>query len=178
MAKLDRIPATYDQIFKFKIPKCSEPKCERSDLLYQQMYQHEMVCTEDISKALDPIKLDYLPYIHSSGDKISLIDSDQLRRFHTSPVPIKETFTTNIKLGAGFKVCLLRHTNHIFIVGGEGTENKTHIFNPDTNLIEETSWDLKYSRTHHSLCSTDNVIVCTGSKIESAGNKVEVFKYV
>jgi hypothetical protein len=140
------------------------------------MYQHELVCTEDIDKALDPIKLEYLPYIHKSGDKISLIETDQLKRFHTSPVPVKESFTTNIKLGVGFKVCLLRHTNHIMIVGGEGSETKTHIFNPETNLIEETSWDLKYPRTNHSLCSADNTIVCTGGKIETSGAKVEVFK--
>ena len=75
MVKLDRITGTFDQIFKFKIPKCSEANCEKSNLYYRQMHQHELVCTGEIDKSLDPQKLNYIPYFHAEGDKISLLDS-------------------------------------------------------------------------------------------------------
>ena len=176
MVRLDRITSTYDQIFKFKIPNCSEPKCKTTDLYYFQMYQHELVCTGDLDKSLDPLKLDLIPYFHKEGDKVSLLDSDIFKRFYNSPVPVTKTVKTNITLGKGFRVCLLRHTNHVFIVGGEGTETKTHLFNSQTNMIEETKWDLVYPRQYHSLCSDNNTIIATGSKIEEGGNKVEVFK--
>lgn len=181
MIRLDRSPKTYDQIFKFKIPHCSERDCTVSNLLYQQMYQHERVCQKDIDATLDPVKVELLPFFHPEGDKFSLIDTQKLTSFYNSPVEVESTVDTNIKLGNGFRVCLLQHTNQIFIVGGEGSENKTFLFNSESNLIEETSWDLTYPRIGHSLCSAENTLICTGSKAEDCGSfeaskKVEIFK--
>jgi hypothetical protein len=146
------------------------------------MYQHERVCEGDIDKSLDPVRLPYLPYFHSDSSQISLIDTDKIKNFLTSPVPIVKKVPSNIKLGAGFRVCVLSDTNHVFIVGGEGSETKTFIFNSENNMIEPTEWDLKYPRQNHSLCSANNIIICTGSSVGSDSddfencNKVEVFR--
>ena len=42
MVKIERFPETYDQIFKFKILKCSND-WGKPPLYFQQMYQHEKV---------------------------------------------------------------------------------------------------------------------------------------
>lgn len=177
MVKLDRIPYTYDQIFKFIIPKCNTPKCTTTNLLYQQMYQHERVWEGDLPKELDPVHVDLIPYFHKDGGSVSLLNSDTFRKFHKSPVPVERTVDLNISLGKGFKVCILRHTNQILVVGGKGSETKTLLYNPQSNQIEATQWDLKYPRSGHSLCSADNMMICTGSDVsDQYSKKVEVFR--
>ena len=182
MVKIDRVPSIYDSIVERKIPQCENQseECKARDLHYIQMLQHQEVCLKEKDESLNPVKLDYLPYVCPSGDKVVLIDpvspdSLKLNDFDTKMVEQK------IKLGHGFKVCLLRDTNQVFIVGGKGSETKTFIFNPETNFIESTEYDLIYARMGHSLCSGDNKLVCTGSSILESNDslytcrRVEVF---
>jgi hypothetical protein len=182
MAKLDRIPQTYDLILRYKVPKWHNCNWSRSDLYYQQMYQHERVWENDLEPWFDPVILDFLPFFHENSNKISLIQPNRLISFYTASVPVEEEIEANITLGIGFRVWLLRDTNQIFIVGGKGSERSTFLFNSETNLIEVTPWNLEYSRTGHSLCSYNNTIICTGSSYGSEngdyewGNKVEVFR--
>lgn len=135
-----------------------------------------------MDESLDPVNVKLIPYFHTDGTKISLLSTEKFNSFYNSDIKPEETIETNIKLGKGFKVCLLRDTNHIFIVGGEGNETKTFVFNPDTNHIDETPWDLKYPRMGHSLCSINNTMICTGSSVSDGDDdyincrKVEVFK--
>lgn len=182
MARLDRIPQTYDLILKYKVPKWHNSKWSRSDLHYQQMYQHERVWEEDLDPWFDPVTLELLPYFQESSNKIVLIQPSILTNFYTSSVQVEKEVDSNITLGIGFRVCLLRDTNQIFIVGGKGSEKSTFLYNPKTNSIENTKWSLQYPRTGHSLCSYNNTLVCTGSSYGSesgryeSGNKVEVFR--
>ena len=181
MVKLDRFPETYDEIFKFKIPKCSND-CGKPPLYFQQMFQHEKVCQKEVSKDQDPIPVNKLPFFDPNGLKVQLVNPEKFNSFYNSDIEISEEVKLNITLGEGFKVWLMQNTNHIMIVGGLGSEYSTYIFNPETNLIEETAWRLKYPRIGHSLWSANNYLIWTGSKVqgrsevERFGNKCEVFR--
>lgn len=181
MIQIDRNPELHDKIVQHKIPKWQyDDDCKTKNLHYTQMLQHQLVWAKDISDKLNPVNLDYLPYFHKNGESVTLVNPDSLTQFRNIDFESKNV-ELNIKLGMGFKVWVLRDTNQVFIVGGLGSEKSTHIYNPDTNLIETTKFDLKYARMGHSLWTKDNLLICTGSSIidEADGmytcRRVEVF---
>ena len=122
-----------------------------------------------------------MPFFDPNGLNVKLVDPEKYNDFYNKDIEVCEEVKLNTPLGEGFKVCMMQNTNHIMIVGGNGSEYSTFIFNPETNLIEETTWNLKYPRIGHSLWSGDKFLICTGSKIlgrndsERFGNKWEVF---
>ena len=124
-----------------------------------------------------------MPFFDPNGSTVMLIDPEKYNDFFNKDIEVSEEVKLNTPLGEGFKVCMMQNTNQIMIVGGKGSEYSTFIFNPETNLIEETSWKLKYPRIGHSLWSGDNFLICTGSQIlgkkdgERFGNKWEVFRF-
>lgn len=81
---------------------------------------------------------------------MKLIDQEKLNTFYNK-IDDYEKEELNITLNYGFRVCIIQGTNHVLIVGGVGSERSTFLFNSDTNLIEETKWELHIPRVAHSL---------------------------
>ena len=180
MVKLDRFPEAHDKvIFKYKIPSWNND-CGKPALYYKQMVQHEKVWRELIDKVLDPVWLQKIPFFTSDGKYVKLIDQEKLNTFYNK-IDDYEKEELNITLNYGFRVCIIQGTNHVLIVGGVGSERSTFLFNSDTNLIEETKWELHIPRVAHSLWSSDNLVICTGTSVrgerdvDRQGCSTEVF---